>query len=208
MLWPRPPSSGLDPLPQNDMFTNPPRGNPYTYPYVSFVGYSKDRHGVDVPFPKSTRGFFYYHRPTGTTPTAGHIRFRITQSADPASWSSGRDLYLPNGYVWKKQLMTIIGTHPKLSALRTLLLADKLISPELVAKCEQIVAWRRQICPNVLLNGLEQPFWTSFSAHDRGQFAIIGRDEHKYARMRSFFRDLRSQPSLDPYSGKGLPACL
>jgi hypothetical protein len=43
-------------------------------------------------------------------------------------------LGLGNGFIstlWKKSFMEIIGKHPKLAVLRTLLLADGMLSPEL-----------------------------------------------------------------------------
>jgi len=172
----------------------------YTKPHLSFVQYARDKHNNPVFFPDDAKGFFYYFTPSKASPIAGHLRFRITPSADPASWSSGRDLCWPNNVEWKVQLMTIIQVHPQLTALRTLLLAEKLISPELVERCMKLVKWRETLGPQTVLNGLEQPFYTSFSAHDRGRFAVIGREEEKFVHVRPFFRDLRSRP-VDPYTG-------
>lgn len=195
-LWPHNPSSELCRKSDDGMYVKLDH-TLYEKPYVSFVTYKSD---LDIPFPSETSGFFYYHQPTAAPPASGQIRFRITRNRNPASWGSGMDLYLPNGLVWKKSLLEVTGKHPKLTALRTLLLADKLISPELVERCETIWSWRGELGPNIFLYQPEQVFWTAFSAFDRGQFVVVGREEQKYVRVRSFFRDLRSQP-LNPYSG-------
>ncbi|KIM71492.1 hypothetical protein PILCRDRAFT_17027 [Piloderma croceum F 1598] len=173
----------------------------YTKPDVSFVQYARDEHNNPAFFPDDAKGFFYYFTPSKASPVGGQLRFRITPSADPTSWSSGRDLCWPRSDIeWKVHLMTIVRVHPKLAALRTLLLAEKLVSPELMERCMKLVKWRGTLGPQTVLDGLELPFLTSFSYHDRGRFAVIGREEEKFVHVRPFFRDLRYRP-VDPYTG-------
>ena len=174
---------------------------PYTQPNVSFVQYARDRHNKAVFFPDDAKGFFYYHTPSKASPVAGQLRFRITPSADPASWSSGRDLCWPHSNdEWKLHLTDIIRAKWKFAALLTLLLTEKLISPELVERCTKLVKWRRKMGPQTVLTGLEQPFYTSFSDHNRGRFAVIGREDAEFVHVRPFFRDLRFQ-QVDLYTG-------
>ncbi|KAF9031316.1 hypothetical protein BJ165DRAFT_1599301 [Panaeolus papilionaceus] len=45
-----------------------------------------------IPFPSGTRGFLYYHSPSDRPRIAGQLRFRVTPSDDPASFSHGHDL--------------------------------------------------------------------------------------------------------------------
>lgn len=200
-LWPYEPPSQLGLESDTDFLHVKKFQSPDMEPYVSFVVYTNNRNGASVPFPKGTHGFFYYYRPTAAAPVSGHMRFRITSTSNPTSWASGTDLCVPNGLLWKKPLLEIIGNHPKLTALRTLLLADALILPELVKRCTRISEWRRTLGPNIIIYELGQAFWTAFSAFDRGQFVVIGREEQRYVKIESFFRDLRSRP-VNPYSGK------
>jgi hypothetical protein len=175
---------------------------PHTQPDVSFVQYAWDRHNNLINFPDDANGFFYYFTPSKASPIAGQLRFRITPSADPSSWSSGRDLCWPRMNIeWMVPLLKIVQDRPMHSALRTLLLADKLISPELVERCMELRKWRGTLGTQIVLDGLEQPFYTSFSAHDRGRFAVIGREREKFVHMRAFFRDLRKYRPVDPYTG-------
>jgi hypothetical protein len=192
----------LDRKLENDTCTSQRHNAQYMMPHVSFVQYARDQSNNPVPFPDDTNGFFYYHSPSKAPPTAGHLRFRITPSADPASWSSGRDLSWPdNDAEWKLHLMKIVGFHPKLTAIRNLLLVEKLISHELVERCMKLLKWRIALGPHVLLDNLEQSFYTSFSVRNRGRFAIVGREEAKFVHLGPFFRDLRSR-CFDPYTGK------
>jgi hypothetical protein len=49
-----------------------------------------------TPFPPNTRGFFYFHLEDPLHPISAVLRFRITESADLASFERGRDLCLPS----------------------------------------------------------------------------------------------------------------
>lgn len=199
MLWPYEPSSELVRKSGTDTYVKL-HESPYKMPYLSFVGYTNDQKGVEVPFPRGIGGFFYYHQPPAASPASGQLRFRITPSSWPGSWASGVDLHLPNGLVWKKSLLEILGKHPKLTALHTLLLADGLISSELVQQCKKIMKWRGTLGPNILLFKPGQVFHTAFSAFDKGQFVVVGREAQSYVRIESFFRDLRSK-HVNPYAG-------
>lgn len=175
--------------------------NPYELPYVSFLPYGASQ-GIDrVPFPNSQKGFFYYHTKPTPSPYSGQLRFRLTPVADPDSWASGSDLLLPNGLPWNKTVFAIATMHPKFTAIRNLMLADGLISSEMVTRCQEVLDWRRSLGPNHLLTDLGQPFVARFQSLDRGQFAIVGREEQKYVRVASFFRDMRNR-LRSPYQGK------
>lgn len=175
--------------------------SPLEQPNVGFVFYAKDRKGHVIPFPDDTSGFFYYHKPATASAIAGQIRFRVTSTPDPASWTSGHDLQNPRGLTWEIPLAKITDNYPRLIAIRTLLLHDGLVSPETVNRCELIADWRRKLGSNMLLSHLGESFLVRFSAQDRGRFAVIGRDDQKFVKMRSLFRDMR-YPRLDVYTGK------
>lgn len=64
-------------------------------------------YGSGKPFPPNTRGFLYYHSPAFMPPTAGEIRFRLTQSSSPKDFYTGSDLLLPNGLPWSLPLVRL-----------------------------------------------------------------------------------------------------
>lgn len=179
---------------------------PHQLPYVSFLAYGPEQGTVGVRFPPDQRGFFYYHSESTSSPYSGQLRFRLTPSSDPRSWVVGSDFLKPNGLPWNNSLLAISTQHPKLTAIRNLLLADGLITPELVERCQQVFAWRRSLGrPNLLLTGLGQPFLAKFQALDAGQFAVVGRKEQEFVRIGAFFRDSRNRQEdgpLRPYRGK------
>ncbi len=57
-------------------------------------------------FPPDTRGFLYYRTPWGP-PIAGELRFRLTPTPDPATFSMGSDLVTANGVQWNIPLYSI-----------------------------------------------------------------------------------------------------
>lgn len=176
---------------------------PHQSPYVSFLAYGPKEGDIPVRFPPDQRGFFYYHSGSTSSPYAGQLRFRVTQSADPGSWTTGSDFLQPNGMPWNKNLFAIATQHPKLTAIREALLADGLITPELVERCRQVWDWRRELGPNLPLTSLRQPFVVKFQALDRGQFAVVGREEQEFVRIEALFRDLRrKRDHSSPYRGK------
>lgn len=62
-----------------------------------------------VPFPSDARGFLYFkstvlaHR-RGSSPFPGQVRFRITPSADPATFSMGRDMTVSAKRRWRLKM--------------------------------------------------------------------------------------------------------
>jgi len=96
-------------------------------------------------FPPGTQGFLYYRRSSDTSPTAGSIRFRITESHDPTTFRSGTDLLSPTGLPWQMPLLVIAQAPARPSnapsayeLLQRLLLADQLISWDDLEKCAKI----------------------------------------------------------------------
>ncbi|PPR01586.1 hypothetical protein CVT24_005877 [Panaeolus cyanescens] len=84
-----------------------------------------------IPFPAGTKGFLYHHLPPGRPEYSAQLRFRVTPTDDPASFSQGYDLPIPQIYQklpgpWNISLVKILGTiHAR--PLSELLLRDGLI---------------------------------------------------------------------------------
>ncbi|TBU38462.1 hypothetical protein BD309DRAFT_971842 [Dichomitus squalens] len=85
----------------------------------------------DRRFPPNTAGFLYYHTPPYSPPLAGELRFRITPSPDPASFSQGSDLLTEYGVHWKIPLLYMTGKK-NYTGLHRLLLQGGLVTPQLL----------------------------------------------------------------------------
>jgi hypothetical protein len=91
-----------------------------------------------IPFPACTQGFLYYHSPPSIPPVAGEVRFRLTPENNPELFDLGRDLHTRNGLPWRIPLLAMSGNNSHKHLLQ-LLLADGLVTPALMAKCDQMV---------------------------------------------------------------------
>ncbi|TFY59037.1 hypothetical protein EVG20_g7936 [Dentipellis fragilis] len=111
-----------------------------------------------LPFPPGTHGFFYFH-PTSTPRASdgpndrpasypGELRFRLTQTNDPASFAEGQDLRHADGLPWSIQFERIAVS----GELRAMLLRDNLVSKELFERGSSGYSSRR------VVSGLGQPF--------------------------------------------------
>ncbi|KAK2462668.1 hypothetical protein APHAL10511_005284 [Amanita phalloides] len=131
--------------------------------------------GMDHPvfrssrFPTDSTGFLYYHVPPPPhPPIMGGVRFRVTGSADPSSFGSGSDLLDPETTMpWHIPLLMLTKNRKHL-VLREMLLADDLVSGELIEHCDML--WRTYPWPRarpwkIILYYLEQPFFLRFDSH-------------------------------------------
>ncbi|KZT24299.1 hypothetical protein NEOLEDRAFT_1135069 [Neolentinus lepideus HHB14362 ss-1] len=78
-------------------------------------------------FPDDTQGFFYWHTDPGAPVLAGQVRFRVTNSKDPASFQGGQDLRLPGGDPWRVSLFDV-ARYTQYKVLRSVLLSDGLVT--------------------------------------------------------------------------------
>lgn len=106
--------------------------------YVALdYGYAK---GKRVRFPDDTRGFLYYFLPPSAPPLAGQIRFRVTSSPHPASFSSGHDLKDPVTTLPIAWPLRRIVTATYLRRFANLLLHDGLITSKILADITELVS--------------------------------------------------------------------
>lgn len=127
-----------------------------TYSHGEFRDSSSFR--VQVAFPSNTRGFLYYHRLTNTPATAGEIRFKIENTF--------RDLSLPNHLPWNIPLLSI-ASQTYYHGFRTLLLKEKLVTPQLLTRCKTLASsftppLTKYNRPSTIIHSLHQPFLVDF----------------------------------------------
>lgn len=80
------------------------------------IFYSKSR--TYPRFPPKTQGFLYYHRHPQLPHTTGEIRFRVTESFDPACFHNGTDLLRHDGALpWSLPLLQLYDIHAPLKEL-------------------------------------------------------------------------------------------
>ncbi|KZT30086.1 hypothetical protein NEOLEDRAFT_1174423 [Neolentinus lepideus HHB14362 ss-1] len=85
----------------------------------------------DAFFPADTRGFFYWHIEPGAPALTGQVRFRITVSSDPETFSAGKDLRLPDGDVWALTVFDI-ARYKSHSLFQDALLSDGLVTEDIL----------------------------------------------------------------------------
>ncbi|KAK0440147.1 hypothetical protein EV421DRAFT_2037016 [Armillaria borealis] len=105
--------------------------------YVTDVLNEKSKYLV---FPPRTEGFLYYHHQHDSSP--GEVRFCLANASDI---NTSMDLLLPNGLPWSIPLWYIVSA-PRYKILLQKLIADGLVSTELVQRCEWMfpAAWARK----------------------------------------------------------------
>ncbi|KAM5537499.1 hypothetical protein V8D89_008826 [Ganoderma adspersum] len=113
------PSLGI--LLKPDLSSNPLYHRPYRNANFSGAPWSSNR------FPPGTHGFIYYHVPPYSSPLAGELRFRVTSSRNPASFTAGTDLLTERGMPWRYPLYKIV-CRPNWTDFVALLLQDGLVS--------------------------------------------------------------------------------
>ncbi|KAJ7764915.1 hypothetical protein B0H16DRAFT_1310562 [Mycena metata] len=162
--------------------------------------------GKHQPFPPRTRGFFYYRSPQlGLPPLAGGLRFRLTSSGHPSSFSNGVDL-LHEGLPWQISLGSVAAAVGPKAVLREHLLLEGLVTQADLDRCRAVSPNKKRFDHKITLFRLKQPFPVAF---DRGLHAwIVGSGDAPalrwtYAYM---FADNRMsmRPLVRPYSGSAL----
>ncbi|ESK88000.1 hypothetical protein Moror_10805 [Moniliophthora roreri MCA 2997] len=142
----------------------------------AIINYTQPHGCRHINFPPATKGFLYFHRPEPHTPfLTSSVRFRICES--PGTFSTGNDLFLPNGKPWEKSMWWMIQTG----------WADLLVESGAISQ-KELELWRpfaapystviRTLLPEELLpsdlvdlSGLEQPYMKLFT--DNQESAII-----------------------------------
>ncbi|TFK52153.1 hypothetical protein OE88DRAFT_1657236 [Heliocybe sulcata] len=84
-----------------------------------------------IPFPPDSQGFLYWHLEPDAPPISGQVRLRTRTSSDPATFSSGRDLQLPDGRAWHIPLFEIARCS-HYSGLRAHLLSERLVTTKVL----------------------------------------------------------------------------
>ena len=146
---------------------------------------------IQAAFPSNTRGFLYYHCPIHTPATAGEIRFKMEKSF--------RDLCLPNALPWHIPLLRI-ATQTRYRGFRKLLLRNKLVTPQLLERCQKLVLSSASPLldekqPSTVIHSLKQPFSVDFG-NPALKFWLLA--DHN---IRRGYLDLRFGSTSVPYMG-------
>ncbi|TFK48104.1 hypothetical protein OE88DRAFT_1665206 [Heliocybe sulcata] len=155
------------------------------------------------PFPEGTQGFFYWYIDTGAPLLAGQVRFRVTDSEDPASFSAGKDLCLPTGELWTLPLIAI-ASGERYTLFRGILLSERLVTKDVMDKAAGAtgnLSTRNDIRPNVhshFIWQFRQPFRIKLHARHTRVW-VTGASKVVLLVFHSLFRSRGSKPP--PYEG-------
>ncbi|KAM5546080.1 hypothetical protein V8D89_000206 [Ganoderma adspersum] len=126
------------------------------------------RAGAGKPFPAGLGGYFYYYLPAGPVPpTAGEIRFRCVPLVSPEFFNQGHDFVADpeRGLPWHLPLTTI-ATRDSHQIFRNILLGDRLITPNILARATemgQALSKARTVGAKVpVLHSFGQPWYFNF----------------------------------------------
>jgi hypothetical protein len=126
--------------------------------------------GGNVPFPVGSRGFWYFHPGTGGS-AAAHLRFRITDAADPAAFEAGHDLLLPSGLPWRQNVVPLVRGEDS-RALVALLVREGLVPADDIAGWQALSKLRLSKTSDVLAPGV--PFVLDLTAHSKIVYVVRG----------------------------------
>jgi len=171
--------------------------------YSSDYEYGSHR---NLPFPPDSFGWLYFYRRADRPTITGEVRFRLTLSGNPKDFASGSDLLLPDGLPWKIPLLHI-ATLPQFKMLRNVLLRDKLVDFDVLARCDTVVRKMgfppRNQC--ALLSSLDDIFVHHLSNATRHLY--VWRHDKELLKLRRFALpvvDSRTGEKLRPYTGRVL----
>ena len=132
--------------------------------------FSVVRAGNGKPFPAGLGGYFYYYLPAGPVPpTAGEIRFRCVPQVSPEFFNQGHDFVVDpeRGLPWHLPLTTI-ATRSSHQIFRNILLGDRLITPDILARATemgQTLSKARTMGTKVpVLHSFGQPWYLNFES--------------------------------------------
>lgn len=155
------------------------------------------------PFPPRTRGFLYFKSEAELSPLAGAVRFRITPTDSPSSFSEGEDLLWPSGCPWQVMLAQIaVRTYPK---IRDQLLREKLVTSEQIAGCISVFGARRAVYPQCTIFHMKESFVVDFSSAP--SLSIVGTTEMRSAQLQNIFCDIRGGTRYYAYEGAVFLPC-
>ncbi|KAG5642201.1 hypothetical protein DXG03_003417 [Asterophora parasitica] len=161
----------------------------------------KNREYSRARFPPSSRGFLYYHQDPSLPPTATEIRFRLTPTPDPTSFSTGSDL-LYNSSPWSIPLHTLV-TVKLYAGFRAQLIADRLIDPALMLTLQH--AWKGCTImtsrgPSVI-HALDHAFEIDLQKV-HSQYSILTTRAFGSINLSALFVDSRGGLRKSPYAGR------
>ena len=110
---------------------------------------------IHRPFPKNTKGVFYFHSSENLHPMTDAIRFRLCDS--PSKFDLGTDLLLPSKLPWFLPLWRI-AWHKEMEGLRQLIRSEDLVPPTFLENnevLEELNRLEKEVNP---LFSLRQPF--------------------------------------------------
>lgn len=164
----------------------------------------RELRGERVQFPSNSRGFLYFHQPQGAPLLAGELRFRLTPSDLPKSFSQGEDCMTPEGDVWKIPLF-VLHSFPYHRHIYQRLRKDGLVSDALHLKLADVL--KTCLCPrntSVILHSLDQVFPVNFAVRSL-RFFIVGDSSCRMVDVRfPFEMQVVRHEKGTPFTSKGL----
>lgn len=168
------------------------------------------RYGHLKRFPAEAAGFLYYHSHPDL-PAASEVRFRITPTADPAAWASGRDLLRTDGTPWSFPTIFLAqAEHERVkrhvqsyAGFWSVLQRDGLVSDALRRQCHALItASEHSFHPTSrFYHSLDQLFPIDLAGPYLGLYVVRG-SRIASMRIRDLFSQRMDRKCVSPYTGQ------
>ncbi|KZP18710.1 hypothetical protein FIBSPDRAFT_863495 [Athelia psychrophila] len=164
-------------------------------------------------FPAGSAGFLYYHAHPDL-PAASEVRFRITPTADPATWAAGQDLLRTDGTPWSFPTIFLAqADHEKVkrqvksyAGFWSVLQRDGLVPEALHRQCHALIAANKHSFhpTSRFYHSLDQLIPVNFAGSYLGLYAVGG--SHIISmRIRDMFSQRTAEGKcVSPYTGSAL----
>ncbi|TFK35890.1 hypothetical protein BDQ12DRAFT_267695 [Crucibulum laeve] len=155
------------------------------------------RNRAYLPYPPGTRGFYYFHSDPSLPAAAAQIRFRVTPSPDPASFSEGKDLLRPSTLPWSLQILGLASDPPK--PMLKELVKQGLVNTPLLEQCMAFYAKEPLSQYSHIATSLDDPFLVQFPV------TVITFNTLGFRRMGKFILPFEKRNSLGIHDNKRTP---
>ncbi|CAA7262207.1 unnamed protein product [Cyclocybe aegerita] len=146
-----------------------------------------------IPWPNNSRGFLYYFSPPDRPRIAGELRFRLTESDDPSTFGSGKDIRVSStNEPWRRPLYSLAqNPHAQTRPLYDQLVEQELVPSALAAALDKLPKLSLMYTRCRILHTLDDPFPLDLAANWQSMVAISEEGVGQISLLKQF-RDHRT----------------
>ncbi|OJT10669.1 hypothetical protein TRAPUB_12815 [Trametes pubescens] len=130
----------------------------------------------NLVFPLHTHGYLYYHLASNPPVLSGQVRFRVTETNDPALFASGKDLLRTDQTPWRIPVLSL-AMRKQYATLFRRVVDDGLVSEHVVRAASSLPPGPLKINAGSsrIVHAFGQPFRLAFGQTSQA-FYFVGAD--------------------------------